>query len=104
MVTSSASTGSNTNVVVPMAANYISYKESGFSYPGPLVEGLAFLIVVNGRPLVKLVVDNIDLKSDYTFIVTDADQKNYNLGYTLEAISPGCQIIVSPGETPGKTA
>ncbi|KAI8914522.1 HAD-like domain-containing protein [Gorgonomyces haynaldii] len=70
------------NVVIPMAFKYPEYEESGFLYSGPLAE-------VNGRPMVKMVVDNIKIPGKVTFISMASEYEKYNLKYLFDAISPG---------------
>lgn len=48
-----------------------------------------------------MVVENIKLNGQYTFVAMRSDYEKYNLSYVLEAIAPGCNIISSAEATEG---
>lgn len=91
----------NINIVMPMASQTDSYETTGFTYSAPLVEGTSFIILVNGRPMVKMVIDNIKISGRYTFVTKLDDYEQYNLKYLFNGIAPGCNIITSAVATQG---
>ena len=76
----------NMNIVIPMAGDGIRFFQAGYDLPKPLIE-------VNGNPMIKVVVDNINIDANYIFIVQKKHYENYNLKYLLNLISPNCKII-----------
>ncbi|KAI8914594.1 HAD-like domain-containing protein [Gorgonomyces haynaldii] len=84
----------NVNVVIPMAFSYSEYEKSGFLYRGPLLE-------VNGRPMVKMVVDNIKIPGHMTFIAMRNQYEQYHLQYMLDSLAPKSTHITTDG-TPGQ--
>ena len=86
-----------TTVIIPMAGSYEDYMKAGFEYPGPLVE-------VNGKPMVQTVVENLNLRAHYVFIVRAEVAQKFNVKYLLEAISPGCTVVLVDKPTTGQAA
>lgn len=75
------------NVVIPMAGAGSRFAQAGFTFPKPLIE-------VNGKPMIQVVVENLNIEANFIFIVLAEHYDKYNLRYLLELISPGCKIIV----------
>lgn len=82
----------NINIAIPMATSYESSKDSELTYSGPLLE-------VNGRPLLKIIVENISLNGNYVFIPKQSDYEKLHLKYVLQAICPGSNVLTSLKET-----
>lgn len=82
------------NIVVPMAGAGSRFEKAGYVFPKPLIE-------VNGKPMIQVVVDNINIDAHYIFIVQKAHAEKYNLHQTLNLIAPGCDIIEINGITEG---
>lgn len=74
------------NVVIPMAGAGSRFSKAGFTFPKPLIE-------VNGKPMIQVVVENLNLNANYIFIVRKEHRKQYNLDTTLNLIAPNCKII-----------
>jgi NDP-sugar pyrophosphorylase family protein len=66
----------------------------GYTFPKPLID-------VNGKPMIQQVVENINIKGRFIFIVQKQHYEKYNLKYLLNAISPGCVIVQTDGLTEG---
>lgn len=80
--------GGNMNVVIPMAGSGHSFEIAGYSFPKPLIE-------INGKTMVQLVVENLNIHSRHIFIVRKDHCDKYNLKQLLNIISPDCEIVVS---------
>ena len=82
------------NVLIPMAGAGSRFAEAGFTFPKPLIE-------VDGKPMIQSVVDNLNIKARFIFIVQEKDYIKYNLSFLLNLISPGCEIVQVDGLTEG---
>ena len=74
------------NVVIPMAGAGSRFSIAGFTFPKPLIE-------VNGKPMIQVVVENLNLDANFIFIVRKEHRQKYNLDTTLNLIAPNCKII-----------
>ena len=59
------------------------------------------LIDVNGKPMIQVVVDNLNIEANYIFIVQKSHRKKYNLDTLLNLISTNCTIVEVDGITEG---
>lgn len=84
----------NLNIVLPMAGQGSRFANAGYCFPKPLIE-------VNGTPMIKVVVDNLNMKGRHIFIVQQEHHDRYGLNFFLPAIAPGCQIVQTKGITQG---
>lgn len=82
------------NIVIPMAGAGSRFEKAGYTFPKPLIE-------VNGKPMIQVVVENLNIDAKYHFIVQKDHYEKYNLKETLNLISPGCNIIFTTGITEG---
>jgi HAD superfamily hydrolase (TIGR01509 family) len=82
------------NVVIPMAGHGSRFAQAGYTFPKPLIE-------VNGKPMIQVVVENLNLEAHYIFIVQKAHYEQYQLKYMLNMIAPGCDIVQVDGVTEG---
>lgn len=86
---------SNTlNVLIPMAGAGSRFAVAGYTFPKPLIE-------VNGKPMIQLVVENLNINANFIFIVQKEHYEKYHLQYLLQLIAPGCHIIQVDGVTQG---
>jgi len=85
---------SRLNVLVPMAGAGSRFAQQGYTFPKPLIE-------VNGKPMIQVVVENLNIQAHYIFIVQQAHYEKYNLKYLLNLIAPGCDIVQVNGITQG---
>lgn len=74
------------NIVIPMAGAGSRFEKAGYSFPKPLID-------VNGEPMIKKIVDNINIQANYIFIVQQKHYDEFNLKYLLNIIAPNCSII-----------
>jgi HAD superfamily hydrolase (TIGR01509 family) len=82
------------NVLIPMAGAGSRFATMGYTFPKPLIE-------VRGKPMIQVVVDNLNIEANYNFIVQREHYEKYNLKYLLNLIAPGCNIIQVDGMTEG---
>lgn len=87
-------TNNKINIVIPMAGLGSRFSDAGYDLPKPLIN-------VDGLPMIKLVVDNLSIIGNYTFIVQKSHYRKYNLEQILKLIAPNCNIIQVDGVTDG---
>lgn len=82
------------NVIIPMAGKGSRFANAGYTFPKPLIE-------VWGKPMIQLVVENLNIDANYTFIVQKEHFEKYNMGPFLKMLKPGCNIVQTDGVTEG---
>jgi beta-phosphoglucomutase-like phosphatase (HAD superfamily)/dTDP-glucose pyrophosphorylase len=82
------------NVLIPMAGAGSRFTQAGYTFPKPLIE-------VHGKPMIQVVVDNLNIEAHYIFLVQKEHYEKYNLKQLLNLIAPGCDIIQVDGLTGG---
>jgi dTDP-glucose pyrophosphorylase len=82
------------NVLIPMAGHGSRFAQAGYTFPKPLIE-------VNGKPMIQVVVENLNIDAHYIFIVQKEHYEKFQLKYMLNMIAPGCDIIQVDGVTEG---
>ena len=82
------------NVLIPMAGRGSRFATQGYTFPKPLID-------VKGKPMIQVVVDNLNIKAKYTFIVQKEHYEKYSLQYLLNLIAPDCNIVQVDGITEG---
>ena len=82
------------NVLVPMAGAGSRFESAGYTFPKPLID-------VNGKPMIQVVVENLNLDANYIFVVQKKHREKYNLDSLLNLISPNCKIVETDGITEG---
>jgi HAD superfamily hydrolase (TIGR01509 family) len=87
-------TDSKLNILIPMAGAGSRFEQAGYTFPKPLIE-------VNGKPMIQLVVENLNLDANYIFVVQKLHREKYNLDTLLRLIAPGCKIVETDGVTEG---
>ena len=78
--------GGDVNILIPMAGAGSRFSIAGYTFPKPLID-------VDGKPMIKLVVDNLNIKGNYIFIVQKSHYEKYFLQSLLNLIVPNCKII-----------
>jgi HAD superfamily hydrolase (TIGR01509 family) len=86
--------GEQMNILIPMAGAGKRFQSVGYTFPKPLVE-------IDGKPMIQVVVENLNIDANYIFIVQKEHYERYNLKYLLNLISPNCTIIQTEGVTEG---
>jgi HAD superfamily hydrolase (TIGR01509 family) len=86
--------GGKMNVLIPMAGAGTRFQEVGYTFPKPLID-------VRGKPMIQLVVENLNISGRHIFVVQKEHYEKYNLKYLLNLIAPNCEIIQVCGITEG---
>ena len=58
-------------IIIPMAGRGKRFSEKGFLKPKPLIE-------INGKPMIQLVVENLCIDAQYTFVCQREHNQNRN--------------------------
>lgn len=82
------------NVLIPMAGAGSRFEKAGYTFPKPLID-------VVGKPMIQVVVDNLNMDANFIFIVQKSHRAQYNLDTLLNLISPNCKIVEVDGITEG---
>ena len=82
------------NVLIPMAGAGSRFASAGYTFPKPLIE-------VNGKPMIQVVIENLNIEANYTFVVRKEHYEKYSLQYLLTLIAPNCNIIQVDSLTEG---
>ena len=82
------------NVLIPMAGAGSRFESAGYTFPKPLID-------VNGKPMIQVVVENLNLDANYVFVVQKKHREKYNLDTLLNFIAPNCKIVETEGLTEG---
>jgi len=84
----------NLNVLIPMAGAGSRFEAAGYTFPKPLIE-------VRKKPMIQVVVENLNIKANYIYVVQKEHREKYNLDALLSLITPGCKIVETEGMTEG---
>jgi HAD superfamily hydrolase (TIGR01509 family) len=82
------------NVLIPMAGAGSRFEQAGYTFPKPLIE-------VKGKPMIQVVVENLNIDANYIYIVQKTHREKYNLNTLLNLITPDCKIVETEGLTEG---
>ncbi len=82
------------NVLIPMAGAGSRFEQAGYTFPKPLID-------VRNKPMIQVVVENLNIKANYIYIVQKSHREKYNLDTLLNLITPECKIIEVDGITEG---
>ena len=76
----------NKNILIPMAGAGKRFIDAGYIFPKPLIE-------INNKPMIQWVIESLNLKANYIFIIQKEHQKKYNIKSVLNVLQPNCKII-----------
>jgi HAD superfamily hydrolase (TIGR01509 family) len=82
------------NVLIPMAGEGSRFTQAGYTFPKPLID-------VKGKPMIQVVVENLNMDANFIFVVRKEHREKYNLDSLLKLIAPGCKIVETDGLTEG---
>jgi len=74
------------NVLIPMAGAGSRFQKAGYTFPKPLIE-------VKGKPMIQVVVENLNIEANFIYVVQKEHREKYNLNTLLNLITPGCKIV-----------
>jgi len=86
--------GGKMNVLIPMAGAGSRFQAAGYTFPKPLID-------VEGKPMIQVVVDNLNIEATYIYVVQKEHREKYNLDTLLNLITPNCKIVEVDGITEG---
>jgi HAD superfamily hydrolase (TIGR01509 family) len=86
--------GGKMNVLIPMAGAGSRFQQAGYTFPKPLID-------VEGKPMIQVVVDNLNIEAIYIYVVQKEHREKYNLDTLLNLITPNCKIVEVDGITDG---
>jgi len=82
------------NILIPMAGAGSRFEKAGYTFPKPLIE-------VKGKPMIQVVVENLNIDANYIYVVQKSHREKYNLDTLLNLITPDCKIVEVDGITEG---
>ena len=82
------------NILIPMAGAGSRFEKAGYTFPKPLID-------VKGKPMIQVVVENLNMDANYNFIVQESHLQKYNLDQMLKLIAPKSNCIAINGMTEG---
>lgn len=82
------------NILIPMAGAGSRFEKAGYTFPKPLIE-------VNGKPMIQVVVENLNIEANYIYVVQKSHREKYNLDTLLNLITPNCKVVEVDGITEG---
>jgi HAD superfamily hydrolase (TIGR01509 family) len=82
------------NILIPMAGAGSRFEKAGYTFPKPLIE-------VKNKPMIQVVVENLNIDANYIYVVQKSHREKYNLDTLLNLLTPGCKIVEVEGITEG---
>jgi dTDP-glucose pyrophosphorylase len=76
----------NLNVVIPMAGLGHSFYKAGYTFPKPLID-------INGKTMIQIVMENLNIEANYYFLVDKGSYIKYHLDKYLNILAPNCKVI-----------
>jgi HAD superfamily hydrolase (TIGR01509 family) len=74
------------NVLIPMAGAGSRFEQAGYTFPKPLID-------VRNKPMIQVVVENLNIDANFIYIVQKKHREKYNLDTLLNLITPGCKVV-----------
>ena len=73
-------------VLIPMAARGKRFEDAGYSFPKPLIE-------VNGKPMIQIIIENLNFSDQHIFIVQKDHMEKYSIKEMLNLIKENSEMI-----------
>jgi HAD superfamily hydrolase (TIGR01509 family) len=89
--------GGNLKVLIPMAGAGSRFQKAGYSFPKPLIP----VKNMNDKPMIQVIVENLNVDAEFIFICQREHDKKYNLSQMLRVIAPKSHIIFVDSLTEG---
>jgi NDP-sugar pyrophosphorylase family protein len=77
------------NILMPIAGAGKRFENAGYTFPKPLIPIPNF----NGNPMVKVVVDNLNLNGNYIFVCRKEHIDKYHIDVLLKTMIPDCKVL-----------
>tara|TARA_A100001011_G_scaffold50691_1_gene48659 strand:+ start:9426 stop:10775 length:1350 start_codon:yes stop_codon:yes gene_type:complete len=84
----------NLNILIPMAGAGTRFQKAGYTFPKPLIE-------IDGKPMIQLVIENLNVEANFIFVVQKEHREKYNLDSLLKIITKNPKIVEVDGLTEG---
>lgn len=84
----------NMNILIPMAGEGSRFSKAGYTFPKPLID-------VNGKPMIQLVVENLNIDANFIYIIRKEHSEKYNIKSLLNNITPNCKVVEVDSLTEG---
>jgi NDP-sugar pyrophosphorylase family protein len=78
------------NILMPIAGAGKRFEKAGFTFPKPLIPITNF----NGNPMIKVVIDNLNLTGNFIFVCRKEHVEKYKLDIMLKTLIPTCNVLV----------
>lgn len=82
------------NIIIPMAGAGSRFVSAGYTFPKPLID-------VKGKPMIQVVIENLNINANFIYIVRKEHYDKYNLKSFLNILTPNCKIITVDSITEG---
>ena len=82
------------NILIPMAGAGSRFEAAGYTFPKPLIE-------VRKKPMIQVVIENLNIDANYIYVVQKSHREKYNLDTLLNLLTPGCKVVEVDGITEG---
>lgn len=89
--------GGKMKVLIPMAGAGSRFTNAGYTFPKPLIS----VQNINNKPMIQVIVENLNVDAEHIFIVRKEHSEKYNLHQLLNVISPHCKIVTVDHLTEG---
>ena len=66
--------GGDMNILIPMAGAGSRFEKAGYTFPKPIID-------VRNKPMIQMVVDNLNMTGRYIYVVQKSHYEKYNLQY-----------------------
>lgn len=85
----------NLNILIPIAGKGQRFLDKGYAFPKPLIS-------IKNKPMIQVVIENLNIDANFIFIVLKEHYDKYNLEYLLPMISnENCKIVICDKITEG---
>jgi len=74
------------NVIIPMAGRGKRFEDAGYSFPKPLID-------VNGKPMIQIVIENLNFSGKHIFICQEEHIKKYAIKDLLNLLKLNFELI-----------
>ena len=81
-------------VLIPMAGRGKRFEDTGYSFPKPLID-------VNGKPMIQIIVENLNFSDQHIFLVQKEHMEKYSIKEMLNLIKQNSEIITVNDITEG---
>ena len=74
-------------ILIPMAGEGSRFKKEGYTFPKPLID-------INGKPMIQVVVENLNFDADYIFLVRKSNLEDFKMESLLSNITKQRSTVI----------